>query len=194
MQLVKLDGCTVANETHQVTHIDQVLPQRNREVERASRVITELIAQRDKLLQAHYAGAVPLDQLKAEQERIAQQLATAHEALDGSRLRREQLEETLDRALLLLERGGGQYAGAPGIVRRELNQAVFARFWLMDDEVADSQFTALFERLRSTPEPAGEEASDTTLENRKNLCPEDTGSNEPLLVAGTGFEPVTSGL
>ncbi len=76
----------------------------------------------------------PLDQLKAEQKRIAQQLATAHEALDGSRLRREQLE-ALDRALLLLERGNGQYAGAPGIVRRELNQAVFERFWLMDDEV-----------------------------------------------------------
>jgi site-specific DNA recombinase len=176
-----------------MTYLEQVLPQRNREVERAARTIAELTAQRDKLLQAHYADAVPLDQLKVEQERIARQLAAAHEALSGSRLQRQQLEDTLDRALVLLERGDSQYAAAPSIVRRDLNQAVFERFWLIDDEIAEAQFTALFDRLRPSSQPASEMPK-TGPGNRKNPRPEGTGSNEPLLVAGTGFEPATSGL
>ena len=36
----------------------------------------ELTAQRQKLLDAHYAGAIPLDLLKTEQERIANRLGT----------------------------------------------------------------------------------------------------------------------
>ena len=176
-----------------MTYLEDVLPQRNRDVERAARKIAELTGQRDKLLQAHYAGAVPLDQLKVEQDRIARQLSAAHQALDGSRIQRQQLEETLDRALQLLEHGGSQYAGAPGIIRRELNQAVFERFWLIDDEIASARFTTLFQRLQTTTDTDVDKTSPVP-EKRKNLCLEDTGSNEPLLVAGTGFEPATSGL
>jgi site-specific DNA recombinase len=41
----------------------------------------ELTAQRQKLLEAHYAGAIPLDLLKTEQDRIAGQLMRIQEGL-----------------------------------------------------------------------------------------------------------------
>ena len=178
-------------------YLEKALPQRNREVERASRVVVQLTDQRDKLLQAHYAGAVPLDQLKAEQERIAVQLAAARERLEGTRLHRQQLETALDRALELLEHAGENYAAAPSVVRRQLNQAVFERLWLADDDVLGADFAELFARLRDNDHTAierGRDAGGTNSDKRKNLRPEDVGSNEPLLVAGTGFEPATSGL
>ena len=174
-----------------MTYLEEVLPERNREVASAAHAITDLTRQRDKLLQAHYAGAIPLDQLKSEQDRIARQLEAAHRALDGARVQRQQLEATLDRALDLLEHGGRHYAIAPTAVRRELNQAVFDRFWLIDDEIGDAKFSELFDQLHA-PQDATRDKD--ALNKRKNRRPEDTGSDEPPLVAGTGFEPATSGL
>ncbi len=80
-----------------------------------------------------------------------------------------------------VEHGGSQYAGAPVIIRRELNQAVFKRFWLIDDEIAGASFTTLIERLK-TATVSDIQKPESAPEKRKNLCPEDTGSNEPLLV------------
>jgi site-specific DNA recombinase len=209
-------------------YIGRVLPRRDREVEQAELTVKRLTTQRDKLLQAHYAGAVPLDQLKSEQQRISEQLAGAKELLSGNQLRREQLEASLDNALELLGHAGDQYAGAPNPIRRQLNQSVFERFWLSDDEVADADLKLLFRRLLDRDlaatlqtEADGIDADDAAhvapvtpsgrpsakdnvrpirrpngklAHKRKNQHPEGTGSNELLLVAGTGFEPATSGL
>lgn len=164
-------------------YLEQALPQRNREVERAARLVAQLSDQRDKLLQAHYAGAVPLDQLKAEQDRIALQLAAARERLEGTRLHRQQLETALDRALDLLEHAGENYAAAPGVVRRQLNQAVFERLWLADDDVRGANFAELFARLREGERKPIQPAALPKSDKRKNLRPQDAGSNEPLLVA-----------
>jgi site-specific DNA recombinase len=209
-------------------YIGRVLPRRDREVEQAELTVRRLTAQRDKLLQAHYAGAVPLDQLKSEQDRISEQLAGAKELLGGKQLRREQLEASLDSALDLLAHAGDHYAGAPTPIRRQLNQSVFERFWLSDDEVANADLKLLFRRLLDRNLAAtlrteadginanvGSQIAEATpsappsaldkihrvkrpygdlARKRKNQHPEGTGSNELLLVAGTGFEPVTSGL
>ena len=45
---------------------------------------TRLLAERDKLLQAHYADAIPLDLLKREQDRIAKQLALIEERITAT--------------------------------------------------------------------------------------------------------------
>lgn len=59
-----------------------------------------LTAQRQKLLEAHYAGAIPLDLLKTEQERIASQLCRITEQLTALDADYEQgrtlLADTLD--------------------------------------------------------------------------------------------------
>ena len=70
------------------------------EVSRQEGRIQQLIAERDKLLQAYYAGAVPLDQLKQEQGRIGQGLAEAERLLANCSAdlaaTRQRLDETLE--------------------------------------------------------------------------------------------------
>jgi len=73
-------------------HLGDVLPVRDREVERAERAAATLEHQRDAILQAHYAGAVPLEQLKSEQTRIASELTAASELVGAKGLRRDQLQ------------------------------------------------------------------------------------------------------
>jgi site-specific DNA recombinase len=43
-----------------------------------------LLAERDKLLQAHYAEAIPLDLLKTEQDRIRNSLGQVSDRLSGT--------------------------------------------------------------------------------------------------------------
>jgi site-specific DNA recombinase len=208
-----------------MAYLDRILPRRDREVADAERAVITLERQRDQLLQAHYAGAVPLDQLKSEQDRIAVELGAARDVLNTKRLRRDQLDAAIERALELLANAGHHYQRAPGAIRRQLNQSLFERFWLADDHVIAADMTHLFRRLldpdleqellneapadlevpkATTGEVPAPKAVDflRAIERprgqlpwqRKNQRPEGAGSNELLLVAGTGFEPATSGL
>ncbi|MFF0822031.1 hypothetical protein ACFYUR_16810 [Micromonospora haikouensis] len=124
-----------------------MLPQRDQEIQRAEAAVERLTLQRDKLLQAHYAGAAPLEQLKAERARIAEQMAAAQTALTGRRLKREQLESAVEAALELLSSAGETYRQASKPVRRQLSQAVFTGLYFDDDEVADGALKPLFRAL-----------------------------------------------
>lgn len=130
-----------------MAYLDRILPRRDREVADAERAVTTLERQRDQLLQAHYAGAVPLDQLKSEQDRIAVELGAARDVLTTKRLRRDQLDAAVERALELLAHAGQHYRPAAGTIRRQLNQSLFERFWLADDHVIAADMTHLFRRL-----------------------------------------------
>ncbi len=117
----------------------------------------------------------------------------------------------------------GRYAGCDDPqIRRDLNQAVFERIYIQDDEVAGCDLRRVFRpMLDDNPAAALREDSGTGnrpersgvvryfsrtflhrerpgglfTRERKNLQPSQAaGSNVSFLVAGTGFEPVTSGL
>ena len=62
---------TASPSPHSATRIAILNAHAKLEVEGLTREKHDLLNQRDKLLQAHYAGAVPLDQLKDEQDRIS---------------------------------------------------------------------------------------------------------------------------
>ena len=199
-------------------HVEVVLPQRGRRITRAENAVAKLKKQREAVLHAHYQGAVPLDQLKTEQERIAEQIAHAQNTLDGTRLTHDHITRSLDLALKILANAGQLYEKGTGAVRRELNASIISHFEVMDDEI-DVKMTSLFEvltdpdiakRLRAEAHAQQEpDGSSTTLSSqfsttpdstgrssrkRKNQRPEGAGSNFSTLVAGTGFEPATSGL
>jgi site-specific DNA recombinase len=191
-------------------HIDILIPERDKRVREAERQTKQLKDERDALLRAHYAGAVPIDQLRDEQERIASALAVAQSEVSARRLGRNQLAVSLDRALNLLSDAHTQYKRSGGLQRRQMNQAVFQRLFIHDDEIAKVERTDLYERLLAPDladrlrtercgSPAAPRNTSETCEDppkRKNLRPEPqvVGSNFPTLVAGTGFEPATSGL
>ncbi|MGI6878028.1 hypothetical protein [Microbacterium sp. gxy059] len=61
----------------------------------------ELLSERKKLLQAHYAGAIPLDLLGEEQERIARRLAFREAQIEAGDVEYEQAQAHIDDCLAL---------------------------------------------------------------------------------------------
>jgi site-specific DNA recombinase len=106
------------------------------EMERQTARLARLDAEREKLLQAHYAEAIPLDLLKREQERIGRQMAACQAALAQLNTELGDVERGLGEALLLVSDCHRLYQLAPAHVRRQLNQAVFERIVVEDDEVS----------------------------------------------------------
>jgi site-specific DNA recombinase len=144
-------------------HLNEVLPRRDRAVERAKRALSKLDEQTEKLLQAHYNDAIPMALLKKEQARIAVERAAAEKALADSQASREQVDDNLRRALALLDDAHGQYLGASRVVRRLMNQAIFVQLWLVEDEIVGADFTPAYRRLLAD-DLAGEIAAEATRE------------------------------
>ena len=107
----------------------------DREARELDKQKKRLLDERSKLLQAHYAGAIPLDLMKDEQDRIAEQLARIEIRLEASLVNIEVVENNLRTAL---NYAGNCYAGyveANPSVRRLFNQAFFEKVYLEQDHV-----------------------------------------------------------
>ena len=171
---------------------------------------TALAAQRQKLLDAHYAGAIPLDLLKTEQDRIAIQLAGIDQQLTGADQNYEQARQTLADCLDLTRDCHTAYLQATDPTRRLFNQAFFTKIYIDEDNDTrqrtvrvdyNQPFGELLSRLvpahlhhqmqeeeqqkarRETP------AGDTTPDPGIG---EGQGSHTDTLVELWGFEPQTS--
>jgi site-specific DNA recombinase len=94
---------------------------------------TKLEAERKKLLDAHYADAIPLDLLKTEQTRITAGIAAAEGRLAEVEADFKTAETNLDRALSFVGDCEAAYREAPDAVRRQFNLSFFKRL-LIDDE------------------------------------------------------------
>jgi len=93
----------------------------------------KLEAERKKLLEAHYADAIPLDLLKTEQTRITAGIAAAEGRLTEVEADFRKAETNLDRALSLVGDCEAAYREASDAVRRQFNLSFFKRL-LIDDE------------------------------------------------------------
>ena len=156
---------------------------------RARKRILRLEAERKKLLQAHFAGAVPLDLLKEEQDRITQQLADAGGVLANTEVNTENIEVNLWKALRLASNMESAYRDGEPATRRLYNQAIF-------EEVGVDVTGVIYARLA---DPFALLLMDDILtriseilENAKD--PHTQGWNEDLLVEVSGLEPPTSTL
>jgi len=94
----------------------------------------ELTGKRQKLLDAHYAGAIPLDLLKTEQDRIAGQLMRIQEQLADAEANYEQARTTLVDTLDLTRDCHAAYLEAGDSTRRLFNQAFFAKIYIDEDD------------------------------------------------------------
>ncbi len=92
---VTLPGSQIEAIRHLVQqHIDYIMPRRQTELEQARATVAALDAQRQKLLQAHYNDAIPLDLLKQEQARIGAQMAAAIEVVHAEQLTKGDLRRS----------------------------------------------------------------------------------------------------
>ena len=94
----------------------------------------DLRAQRQKLLDAHYAGAIPLDLLKTEQDRIGRQLTRVQEQLATADANYEQARKMLADTLDLARDCHAAYLEADDNIRRLFNQAFFTKIYIDEDE------------------------------------------------------------
>ncbi|MHB1341018.1 MAG: recombinase family protein [Coriobacteriia bacterium] len=127
----------------------------------------KLERQRDKLMQAHYEGAIPVELLKREQDRIASGLLEITGKLEASDLHFDTVEANLKAALDLTENCGLAYKTAPDHIRRLFNQAFFDRILVGSDTSVEAELAPPFDALLGAEmralgrTGAGEEPKDT---------------------------------
>ncbi len=179
--------------------------------ERAKKRLARLKDERSKLMQAHYAGAVPVDLLKTEMDRLTRALAEAETEIAKARSSLEQVTQTLENALLVAGRCQRHYAAAPPPIRRQINQGFFKKLYLDQDGTVEryeltEPFRQLFGPAPTQVSAAGQQvdddaASTTTspddkFDLQKHTRPDvdlvRSGVNQRYMVGDTGFEPVTS--
>ena len=90
--------------------------------------------ERTKLMQAHYAGAVPLDLLGSEQDRIARRLAFLDAQINAGDIEYEQAKAHLDDCLALAGDMHAIYMSIDDSLRRIANQAFFDKLIVTDDD------------------------------------------------------------
>jgi site-specific DNA recombinase len=117
------------------------------EAKRLARRKQQLLLERDRLLRAHLAGAVPLDQLTKEQERISKELTYAEARLTQAEISEERIARHLSACLDLLVDVQGLYRKLGKPDRRILNQALFTRLEVTEDDEVQGELVSPFDVL-----------------------------------------------
>jgi site-specific DNA recombinase len=128
--------------------------------------------ERRKLLQAHYAGAVPQDLLGSEMKRLTRALIQADAEIAGAQTTTEDIAADLDAALLAAQHCEQAYLSGDHRVRRLLNQGFFKKLYIGEDgsvERAEMQepFAALLNRRYSTSDDVQLTITDRTAEESR---------------------------
>ena len=116
-----------------------------------TKTLARVAEERGKLLQAFYANAIPLDLLKAEQDRIgvAEQAAKAElEAVEGHL---DGWQDALRTAIRLAGNCHAAYMKARPSVRRRFNDAVPEAVYIKDRRIGRAEFSDVFAPLFSRP-------------------------------------------
>ena len=160
-----------------------------------------LYAERDKLLQAHYAEAIPLDLLKSEQDRIRTSLSQITQRLDRTEIQYNACETNLVACLKFLEDAHATYLSADAILRRQMNQALFKRIKIERNGGVRADLTETFSALLgpevrdlvATTAETGDvfnwHALETSFNDNTHGDPVGVGLTYETLVDQTGLEP-----
>jgi site-specific DNA recombinase len=167
--------------------------------------IQRLTSERRKLLELHYAEAMPIDLFREEQERITREREQAETQLAGVSMTFEVIAENMARALELARDCHAAYVAADSNVRRLFNQAFFHRLYVHDDGEITHELAEPFKLLLDPELPdrliaaAREEgparpnqptSSSLGIDNKDDLAEsEAVGSNMMVLVDLSGLEP-----
>ena len=119
-----------------------------RGLQRATKRKVQVEAERQKLLQAHYAGAIPQDLLAGEMQRLTRELKEADLEIAAAKSTNHEVETTLDAALKAATNCQGAYASAPDHIRKQINQGFFEKLFIGEDGgIARAVFTKPFQAI-----------------------------------------------
>ena len=138
------------------------------------------------MLQAYYAGFMPLDTFGAEQSRIttakqhaAETLATAEQGFDD-------VAAKLDEALHLMQNWRDVYEEAPTRLRRKLNQAFFEAIYIQESDdlitTNGSQLAEPFAGIMGLSGRPRAAITKMTTQIRKNQPVRSVPSNIPVFI------------
>jgi site-specific DNA recombinase len=148
--------------------------------------------ERTKLLQAHYAGAVPLDLLASEQERIARRIAFLDVQIEAGTIEYEQAQAHLDDCLALAGDCHAIYMSIDDSLRRIANQAIFDKLIIAEEICIDGRpgppFNVLFDPEAQATAVARQGQTVESGTQPGNVA----GLNNDAWVDPTGLEPMTS--
>ncbi len=189
--------------------IEQLTEQRRAELDRLKQQKDKLEREQRKLLQAHYADAVPLDLLKEEQERIGRSLKGITTQMATYQSESAELSQNLNDVFELLEDCGLAYRLAGDFERRCFNQALFKRILVHEDLTLEGDYAEPFGTLLdpkvfeltgdsegNTKESEGQSTPNRSLldlfrakntKTRTNFF--SAGLSMSILVRKTGLEP-----
>ncbi len=150
--------------------------------------------ERKKLLQAHYAGVIPLDLLGEEQDRIARRLAFLEAQIEAGDIEYDQAKAHLDDCLALAGDCHEIYMSIDDSLRRLANQAFFHKLTVASDDTVNAEpgepFNILFDPAVQHTALARQHAATESGLQTGNVA----GLNDDLLVEHRGLEPLTYGL
>jgi len=156
---------------------EQAAADKDRDAQR----LVALTHERKAVLQAHYAGAMPLDLLKEEMERLTREMAEAERLAKDAGKTLDELDTTLRQALTVASNCHQQYLGAPPHVRRQINQGFFTKLFIATDgsvervELTEPFATLMGDGLRAVAAGA-QAAPDAPRSNRETSS---TPTGEP---------------
>jgi hypothetical protein len=101
-----------------------------------------------------YVGAVPVDLLRQEQDRLTAETKQAERQLEVAEASSIDIEDTLGKALDLLADCQNAYLAAPEHLRRQWNQALFERLVVYDDDIETAEVAEPFATLADPELPA----------------------------------------
>ncbi len=159
----------------------------------------------------HYEDRISGELFDDEQTRLRHRRQDAETLIDRLNLRFDDINETLDLALQILDEDlHDLYLRADDTIRRLINQAIFNALFVCDETITKADLAGPFAELRAfhnalrgivstTPNPTPATAlASTPPQNAKTPAPWrergslDVGSISNVLVEPTGIEPVTS--
>lgn len=175
--------------------LDQALAgmreQAEQEAARQQRRLAKLTDERTKLLHAYYQGAIPLDLLHQEQDRIATGTAAAEGQLALAERSTADVQSTLDKALDLLANCQHAYTRAPGHLRRQWNQALFLRLHVHNDTIQHADIAEPFATLTTPtlPDELDTHEPQAASMNTPTVASNSRGSNKNQIIGGDGGRP-----
>ena len=152
--------------------------------------------EQDRLMQAHYADAIPLAVLKREQDRIAGELDQVNRRLDAHHGEYTDARAHLDDALNLLENCADIYARCDDANRRLCNQAFFTKVYIEEDDELRVENNRPFEMLLDPEVNADALTWAENADKARTPALDSSGQGSSLVrwVPPAGLEPATHGL
>lgn len=139
--------------------------------------------EQERLLQAHYADAIPLALLKREQDRILGELDQVNRRIDAHHGEYADARAHLEDALNLLANCADIYARCDDTNRRLCNQAFFTKIYIEEDDELRVEYQRPYEMLLD-PEVSGNALNWAQDSNKARTPANDSSGKGSSLVRG----------